>query len=114
MKDVSLTPIEQSVDADRDGVQLRGSWLLLARLLWIIVVFVFLSYFLSSFVTTFSSHWAQARAGFDFQNIWNVLGFADDLIIYVLCPLLWCIIGPFLFWQTWNKGKQPIGLIVLF
>ena len=114
MKDVSLAPIERSADADRYGVQLRGSWLLLARLLWIIVAFVFLSYFLFSFVTTFSSHWAQARAGFDFQNFWNVLSFADGLIIYVLCPLLWCIIGPFLFWQAWNKGKEPVDLIVLF
>lgn len=102
------------MSADRDGVQLRGSWLLLARLLWIMLVLVFLSYFLFSFVTTFSSYWAQARAGIDVQNFWNVLRFADNLIIYVLCPLLWCAIGTFLFWQTCNKGKQPVNLIVFF
>src|SRR2546425_9078297 len=114
MKDVALASIERSMSPDWDGAQLRGRWLLLARLLWIMVVLAFLSYFLFSFVTTFSSHWVQVRAGFDVQNFWNVLRFADDLIIYVLCPLLWCAIGTFLFWQTWNKGKQPVDLIVLF
>src|ERR1700694_1082154 len=112
MKDVSLAPIERSVDAD--GVQLRGSWLLLARLLWIAVACVFLSYFLFSFVNTFSSDWAQARVGFDFQSFWNVLKLADNLIINVLCPLLWCAIGAFLFRQTLSKGKQTADLIVLF
>ena len=97
-----------------DGVQLRGRWLLLARLLWIMVVLVFLSYFLFFFVTTFSSHWVQVRAGFDVENFWNILRFTDDLIVAVLCPLLWCAIGTFLFWQTWNKEKQPVALIVLF
>ena len=114
LKDVALAPIERSMSPDWDGVQLRGRWLLLARLLWIMVVLVFLSYFLFFFVTTFSSHWVQVRAGFDVQNFWNVLRFTDDLIIAVLCPLLWCAIGTFLFWQTWNKEKQPVAFIVLF
>ena len=39
---------------------------------------------------------------------------ADNLIINVLCPLLWCAIGTFLFWQTLSKGKHPVDLIVLF
>src|SRR5256714_3861729 len=114
MKDVALAPIERSMSPDWDGVQLRGRWLLLARLLWIMVVLVFLSYFLFFFVTTFSSHWVQVRAGFDVENFWNILRFTDDLIVAVLCPLLWCAIGTFLFWQTWNKEKQPVALIVLF
>src|SRR2546426_5192759 len=114
MKDVALASIERSMSPDWDGVQLHGRWLLLARLLWIMVVLVFLSYFLFFFVTTFSSHCVQVRAGFDVQNFWHVLRFTDDLIIAVLCPLLWCAIGTFLFWQTWNKEKQPVTLIVLF
>ena len=114
MKDVALASIERSMSPGWDGVQLRGRWLLLARLLWIMVVLVFLSYFLFFFVTTFSSHWVQVRAGFDVENFWNILRFTDDLIVAVLCPLLWCAIGTFLFWQTWNKEKQPVALIVLF
>ena len=114
MKDVALASIERSMSPDWDGVQLRGRWLLLARLLWIMVVLVFLSYFLFFLVTTFSSHWVQVRAAFDVENFWNILRFTDDLIVAVLCPLLWCAIGTFLFWQTWNKEKQPVALIVLF
>jgi two-component sensor histidine kinase len=114
LKDVALAPVERSMSPDWDGVQLHGRWLLLARLLWIMVVPAFLSYFLFFFVTTFSSQWGQVRVGFDGQTLWKVLGFTDDVSIAVLCPLLWCAIGTFLFWQTWNKENQPVALIVLF
>lgn len=114
MKDVALVVRERPMSLDWDGVQLHGRWLLFARLLWIIVVLAFLSYFLFSFVTTFSSHWVQMRTGFDGENFWTILRLTDTVIIAVLCPLLWSALGIFLFWQTWNKEKQPVSLIVLF
>jgi hypothetical protein len=64
MKDESLESMKQSAGAEQRGVQLRGNWLLFARLSWVLVAFFSLSYFLFSlYVTIFLDPLDQGSAG---------------------------------------------------
>src|SRR5215813_15305012 len=77
MKDVPRDSMKQSAGVDQHGVQLRGNWLLFARLSWVIVVCVSLSYFLFSFDATFSATFAYSKGIFapqDFANTQLTVG----------------------------------------
>ena len=114
MKDESLESMKQSVGAEQRGVQLRGNWLLFARLSWVIVASFSLSYFLFSFDATFSATFAYRGGVFAPQGFGNTLVTVDRSILWILCPVLWCAIGAFLFWQSSRKRKSSGDFMVLF
>jgi signal transduction histidine kinase len=114
MKDVPLESMKQSAGAEQRGVLLRGNWLLLARLSWVIVALFSLSYFLSSFDVTFSATFAYGKAVLAPQGFGNTLVTIDRLILWILCPVLWCAIGAFIFWQSSRKRNSSVEFMVLF
>src|SRR5450759_4208988 len=77
MKDESLESMKQAAGAGQLGVQLRGNWLLFARLSWVIVAFFSLSYFLFSLDATFSATFAYSRGVFAPQGFGNTLVTVD-------------------------------------
>src|SRR5579859_1603281 len=95
MKDVPLESMKQSAGAEQRGVLLRGNWLLLARLSWLIVALFSLSYFLFSLDATFAATFAYSRGVFALQGFGNTLVAVDRAILGMLCPVLWCAIGAF-------------------
>lgn len=114
MKDESLQEMKQSAGAEQRGVQLRGNWLLLARLSWEIVALFLLSYFLFSFDATFSATFAYKGGVFAPQGFVNTLLTVDRSILWILCPVLWCAMGAFLFRQSSRKRKSPGDFMILF
>src|SRR5258707_15561374 len=114
MKDGSLESMKQSAGAEQRGVQLRGNWLWFARLSWVIVAFFSLSYFLFSFDATFSATFAYRGGVFAAQGFGNTLVTVDRSILWMLCPVLWCAIGTFLFWQSSRKRKSSGDFMALF
>lgn len=114
MKDESLQEMKQSAGAEQRGVQLRGNWLLLARLSWEIVALFLLSYFLFSFDATFSATFAYKGGVFAPQGFVNTLLTVDRSILWILCPVLWCAMGALLFRQSSRKRKSPGDFMILF
>ncbi len=114
MKDESLQEMKQSAGAEQCGVQLRGNWLLFARLSWEIVALFSLSYFLFSFDATFSTTFAYKGGVFAPQGFVNTLLTVDRSILWVLCPVLWCAMGAFLFRQSSRNRKSPGDFMILF
>jgi signal transduction histidine kinase len=114
MKDESLESMKQSAGVEQRGVQLRGNWLLFARLSWVIVALFSLSYFLFSFDATFSATFAFSRGVFAPQGFGNTLLTVDRSMLWILCPVLWCAIGALVFWQSSRKRKSSGDFMVLF
>src|SRR5579859_1114846 len=113
MKDVPLEAMKQSTGAEQRGVQLRGNWLLLARLTWVIIALFSLSYFLISIDATFSATFGGS-AVLAPQGFVNTLVTVDRAILWILCPVLWCAIGTFFFWQSSHNRNSSVDFIVLF
>ena len=114
MKDESRESMKQSAGAEQRGVQLRGNWHLFARLSWEIVALFSLSYFLFSFDATFSATFAYKGGVFAPQGLVNTLLTVDRSILWILCPVLWCAMGAFLFRQSSRKRKSPGDFMILF
>jgi len=114
MKDESLEAMKQAAGAEQRGVQLRGNWLLFARLSWVIVALFSLSYFLFSFDATFSATFGFSRGVFAPQGFGNTLLTVDRSMLWILCPVLWCAIGALVFWQSSRKRKSSGDFMVLF
>jgi signal transduction histidine kinase len=114
MKDVPLESMKHSAGAEQRGVQLRGNWLVFARLSWVIVVCFSLSYFLFSLDAIFSATFAYSRGVVAPQSFENSLVTLDRSILWILCPVLWCAVGTFLFWQPSRTRKNSGDFMVLF
>jgi signal transduction histidine kinase len=113
MQDVPLESMKQSAGTQRQGFQLRGNWLLLARLSWVIVALFALSYFLFSLDGTISAIFG-GRAVLGPQGFVDTLVTVDRAILWILCPVLWCAIGTFFFWQSSRNSKSSVDFIILF
>jgi len=105
--------MKQPAGTQLRGFQLRGNWLLLAGLSWVIVALFALSYFLFSIDGTLSTTFG-GRAVLAPQGFVNTLVTVDRAILWILCPVLWCAIGTLFFWQSLHKRNSSVDFIVLF
>ena len=113
MKDVPLESMKQSAGTQLRGFQLRGNWLLLARLSWVIVALFALSYFLFSIDATLTATFG-GRAVLAPQGFVDTLVTVNRAILWILCPVLWCAIGTFFFWQSSHKRNGSVDFMILF
>ena len=115
VKDESHESMKQSAGTGthQRGFQLRGNSLLLARLSWVIIALFSLSYFLISIDATFSATFGGS-AVLAPRGFVNTLVTVDRAILWILCPVLWCAIGTFFFWQSSRNRNSSVDFMILF